>query len=76
MKKTSKIKLDIGDHDLVNTCVKITPFIMRQFLRYSQDKGANVNNRVSLAHGIRLAGVALAKKYGVADPENLCVNYQ
>ena len=76
MYKRSKIKKVIGDHTLVNTCVKLTPFLCRQFLKYSEDKGKNVINRASIAHGIRLAGVALSKKYGVKDPESLSVNYQ
>jgi hypothetical protein len=74
--KHSKITKQIDDHDLVNTCVKITPFLARIFSRCSSEKGANVNNRVSIAHGIRLAGVALAKRYGVSDVEKLSVNYQ
>ena len=74
--KRSKLKRPVGDHDLYDTAVKITPFIKRQFLRYSMEKGNNINNVNSLAHGIRLAGVALAKKYGIKEPEKLCVNYQ
>ena len=74
--KRSKLKRSVGDHDLYDTVIKLTPFIRRQFLRYSEDKGNNVNNVQSLAHGIRLAGVALARKYGVKEPEKLCVNYQ
>lgn len=72
----SKIKRTVGDHDLVDTCVKITPCLRRAFLRYSDEKGRNRNNRKSLAQGIRLAGVALMKKYGIHDPEKLSVNYQ
>jgi len=72
----SKIKKIISDHDLIETCIKLTPFLKRQFIRYSKEKGNNKINRTSLAHGIRLAGVALAKKYGVENPELLCDNYQ
>jgi len=72
----SKIKKVIKDHNLIETCIKLTPFLIRQFLRYSEEKGKNKNNQVSLAHGIRLAGVALARKYGVKNPEKLCDNYQ
>ena len=66
----------ITDHTLIETCVKLTPFLIRQFIRYSEEKGKNKINRISLAHGIRMAGVALSKKYGVKDPEKLCDNYQ
>jgi hypothetical protein len=72
----SKIKKVITDHTLIETCIKLTPFLIRQFTRYSKEKGKNKINRVSLAHGIRLTGVALAKKYGVKEPEKLCDNYQ
>jgi hypothetical protein len=74
--KRSKIKTDVEDHDLIETCIKITPCLKRSFIRYSFEKGKNVNNRASIAHGIRMAGVALLKKYGVATPEKLSVNYQ
>jgi hypothetical protein len=74
--KRSKLKKIVDEHDLYDTVIKITPFLRRQFIRYSGDKGNNVNNVRSLAHGIRLAGVALARKYGVKEPEKLCVNYQ
>lgn len=66
----------IGDHLLRVTTIQITDFLARQFIKYSQEKGNNVNNQRSLSHGIRLAGVALAKKYGVKDPEMLNENYQ
>lgn len=72
----SKIKKSIGDHDLEETCIKITPCLKRSFIRYSLEKGKNSNNRASIAHGIRMVGVALLKKYGVATPEKLSVNYQ
>jgi len=55
--------------------IKITPFLRRAFIRYSTEKGKNVNNVASLAHGIRLAGIDLVKKYGVVEPEKLSVNY-
>lgn len=74
--KRSKIKKSIGDHDLVETSVKITPFLRRQFLRCSFEAGKNINNAVSLAHGIRIAGIELARKYGIATPEKLSENYQ
>jgi hypothetical protein len=72
----SKIKKIVGDHDLVETCIKITPCLRRSFIRYSYEKGKNSNNVASLAHGIRMAGVALLKKYGIANPRKLSVNYQ
>ena len=72
----SKINKIITDHTLVETCIKLTPFLKRQFIRYSEEKGKNKINRTSLSHGIRLAGVALSKKYGVKKPELLCDNYQ
>jgi hypothetical protein len=72
----SKIKKTVGDHDLVETSIKITPCLMRSFVRYSLEKGKNINNMASLAHGIRMTGVALLKKYGIATPEKLSVNYQ
>ncbi|HSV43257.1 MAG TPA: hypothetical protein VLJ10_01760 [Candidatus Bathyarchaeia archaeon] len=70
------MKKTVGEHDLVDTCIKITPCLRKIFTRYSDEKGRNRNNRKSLAHGIRLAGVALMKKYGIKEPENLSVNYQ
>jgi hypothetical protein len=72
----SKMKQNIGDHDLFNECVKITPFLKRIFLRYSFEKGKNMNNVSTISHGIRLAGVALAKKYDIATVEKLSTNYQ
>jgi hypothetical protein len=66
----------VRDHDLKITSIQLTPFLVRQFLRYSEEKGGNVNNQVSLAHGIRVAGVALAKRYGVEGVESLSENYQ
>ncbi|MBE3122230.1 MAG: hypothetical protein IMZ58_08510 [Thermoplasmata archaeon] len=72
----SKIKKTVDDHDLVETCIKITPCLKRAFLRYSAEKGKNSNNMASLAHGIRMAGAALLKRYGIATPENISVNYQ
>jgi hypothetical protein len=74
--KRSRLKRSVDEHDLYDTVIKITPFIKRQFLRYSEEKGKNVNNVQSLAHGIRLAGIALAKRYGVKEPDKLCINYQ
>ena len=76
MIKRSKIKKEKGDHDLVLTSVQITPFLKRIFVKYSEEKGRNKNNLASLAHGIRLAGVALAKKYGIKSPEKLSENYE
>jgi hypothetical protein len=76
MFKRSKISNIVGDHDLSLTCVKITPALRRIFLKYSEEKGKNINNVASVAHGIRLAGVALMKKYGVVSPELLSENYQ
>jgi hypothetical protein len=61
---------------LVETCIKITPFLKRVFKRYSCENGKNINNMASIAHGIRLAGVALARGYGIATPEKLSKNYQ
>jgi len=66
----------LRDHTLRITSIQTTPFLIRQFVRYSEEKGLNVNNQKSLAHGIRLAGVALAKRYGVKEPEKLSRNYQ
>lgn len=61
---------------MIETCVKITPFLKRLFLKCSFEAGKNINNHVSLAHGIRLAGCDLARKYGIANPERLSENYQ
>lgn len=66
----------IRDHLLRVTSIQISDFLVRQFLRYSDEKGKNTNNQISLSHGIRLAGIALAKKYGVKEPELLNTNYQ
>jgi len=66
----------LRDHSLRVTSIQITPFLSRQFVRYSGDKGKNANNQISLAHGIRLAGISLAKHYGIKEPEKLSRNYQ
>lgn len=76
MGKRSKIKKTVGEHDLVNTCIKITPCLRRIFMKYSAEKGKNRNNVISAAHGIRMAGVALMRKYGIVEPEKLSINYQ
>lgn len=68
--------LIVRDHTLRVTSIQLTPFLSRQFIRYSEEKGLNVNNQKSLAHGIRLAGIALAKHYGIKEPEKLSRNYQ
>lgn len=72
----NKIKTTTGDHDLKLVSIKITPCLKRAFIRYSLEKGKNSNNMASVAHGIRMAGVALLKRYGIATPGNISVNYQ